>query len=757
VSVQLTAEQQLVEDIAGFTHDPLGYALYAFPWGVPGTELEHKRLRQWQRDVLDGIGQRLRTGVVDLGEVIRESTASGHGIGKALANNEPVLTPTGWRPIGGIRVGDTVATVDGSFTRVDGVYPQGRVPLYRVTFDDGSSVLTCAEHQWETTTRSERKHGRSGSVRTTAEIAQSLTFPNGPLRGLNHQVPALSAIRHPTAALAVDPYLLGLWLGDGSSRGRIGVALPEKVAAVAGATGSAGTEDGRENGYTVWQAIPAPSLRELGLFGCRSGDKFIPEQYLHADIGQRTALLQGLLDTDGTIGATGNAITYDTMSPRLADGVAELVRSLGGVARRGTKRATLHGRDYGECHRVYVALPAGVAPFRLPAKANRLRPDWSSGNKTRTLRRYIASVEPAGEGEATCIRVAHPSALFVTRDHIVTHNSALVSMLIKWAMDTREDTRGVITANTEKQLLTKTWPELSKWHRMSLTAHWATLTATAMISNAAGHDKTWRIDAVSWSEHNTEAFAGLHNEGKRLLLVFDEASAIADKVWEVAEGALTDKGTEIIWTVFGNPTRNTGRFRECFRSERWNARQIDSRSVEGVNLIELQGMVDEYGEDSDVVKVRIRGQFPSQSATQFIGEDEITTSQRRELPPAAYQHAARVVGVDVARHGDDASVILKRQGPWTDMPKALRVMDTMVLVEEVVSVIETWKPDAVFIDATGMGWGVVDRLRQLGYSKIIHAVQVGEKAIAEREYVNHRSELWGRHARLDSQRGRAAG
>lgn len=119
--------------------------------------------------------------------------------------------------------------------------------------------------------------------------------------------------------------------------------------------------------------------------------------------------------------------------------------------------------------------------------------------------------------------------------------SALVAMLIKWAFDTFEDTRGVVTANTDNQLRTKTWAELSKWHGISLTKDWATLTATALISNAPGHDKTWRIDAVPWSQNNTEAFAGLHNEGRRILLVFDEASAIADKVWEVAEGALTDQ------------------------------------------------------------------------------------------------------------------------------------------------------------------------------------------------------------------------
>lgn len=322
--------------------------------------------------------------------------------------------------------------------------------------------------------------------------------------------------------------------------------------------------------------------------------------------------------------------------------------------------------------------------------------------------------------------------------------SALVAMLTKWAFDTREDTRGIITANTDTQLRTKTWPELSKWHRMSLTSGWATLTATALIANAPGHDKTWRIDAVPWSEHNTEAFAGLHNEGKRLLLVFDEGSGIADRVWEVAEGALTDKDTEIFWCVFGNPTRNTGRFRDCFRSERWSTRHIDSRTVEGVNLTELAGMVGEYGEDSDIVKVRIRGLFPSQASTQFIGEEEVIVSRQRECPPDAYKHAAKVIGVDVARHGDDESVILLRQGVFCARPRRLRMTDTMALADAVIEAIEAHDPDAVFVDATGMGWAVVDRLNQLGHGRRIHAVQVGEKATDERAYKNHRTEIWHR-------------
>lgn len=322
--------------------------------------------------------------------------------------------------------------------------------------------------------------------------------------------------------------------------------------------------------------------------------------------------------------------------------------------------------------------------------------------------------------------------------------SALVAMIVMWAMDTREDTRGVVTANTDTQLRTKTWPELVKWHRMSITSHWSTVTATAIISNSDDHSRTWRIDAVPWSETNLEAFAGLHNEGKRLLLVFDEAAGIASKVWEVAGGALTDKDTEIIWTAFGNPTRPSGGFRDCFDSPNWNCRHIDSRTVEGINLVELEKVVAEYGEDSDVVKVRIRGQFPSVGSEQFIGQGDIDAALQRDAHPDSYKHAARVIGVDVARHGDDRSSIIRRQGRVANKPKTLRITDLMALAAEVAHHIDSWKPDAVFIDATGIGWGVVDRLRQMGYGKIIYAVQTGEKAQSPYEYHDHRAELWGR-------------
>jgi len=294
--------------------------------------------------------------------------------------------------------------------------------------------------------------------------------------------------------------------------------------------------------------------------------------------------------------------------------------------------------------------------------------------------------------------------------------SALVSMLIKWAFDTFEDTRGVVTANTDLQLRTKTWAELSKWHELSLTRHWASLTATALISNAPGHDKTWRIDAAPWSENNTEAFAGLHNEGKRILLIFDEASAIADKVWEVAEGALTDQGTEIIWAAFGNATRSTGRFRECFRKFKnsWDTEQIDSRTVEGVNLVELQRMVDDYGEDSDIVKVRIRGLFPSMSAKQFIAEADVDAAYGRHLRPEQYQWAPKIIALDPAWDGDDELVFMLRQGLMAKKLRTLPKNDNDVHVANILAQLEDeHRADAVFVDG-GYGTGIVSAGRTMG-------------------------------------------
>ena len=339
-----------------------------------------------------------------------------------------------------------------------------------------------------------------------------------------------------------------------------------------------------------------------------------------------------------------------------------------------------------------------------------------------------------GAGLNEIIRVA------VTSGHGIG-KSALVSWLILWALATFDDCKGVITANTDTQLKTKTGAELSKWYRRCICRHWFNSTATAIFSNEKGHDKTWRIDLIPWSKDNTESFAGLHNKGKRILIIFDEASAIDDAIWEVTEGALTDSDTEIIWCVFGNPTRNTGRFRECFRKfrHRWETRQIDSRTTRMANKKQLQEWVDDYGEDSDFVKVRVRGIFPNTSAKQFIPTEYVDAAFGRHLKREQHEFAPKIISCDPAWSGDDKLIIAMRQGLHFRILRKIPKNDNDMLIASIIAQYEDeHEADAVFIDG-GFGTGIISAGRTIGRNWQI--VWFSEKPIDE-GCLNKRAEMW---------------
>jgi len=306
--------------------------------------------------------------------------------------------------------------------------------------------------------------------------------------------------------------------------------------------------------------------------------------------------------------------------------------------------------------------------------------------------------------------------------------SAGIAQLILWAMSTRELTRGVVTANTDTQLRTKTWPEVVKWHGMAINRHWFECTATAIFHKQ--HEKTWRIDAIPWSAHNTEAFAGLHNLGNRLLLAFDEASAIADPVWETAEGALTDEKTQIVWLVAGNPTRATGRFRQCFTRfrHRWGTRNIDSRMVEGTNKAQIERWQRDYGEFSQFFSVRVRGEFVEADANQLIPLQWISDARVRqwnwEIGDGSLPNLR--VTVDVADGGEDETVItvgkhyqsasvVLRQAAFSFQP-SVAVIDSADAAERMF--IE-WggrkEIDDFVVDSLGVGAGTAGTLIKRGY------------------------------------------
>lgn len=328
--------------------------------------------------------------------------------------------------------------------------------------------------------------------------------------------------------------------------------------------------------------------------------------------------------------------------------------------------------------------------------------------------------------------------------------SAFTAWIVNWIMSTRPHAKGVVTANTSEQLSSKTWAEISKWTRRCITGHWFNVTTGrgAMRMTHKQFPESWRVDAQTCREENSESFAGLHAANSTPFYIFDEASAVPDKIWEVAEGGMTDG--EPMWFVFGNPTRNTGRFHSCFNAQRhrWGHRQIDSRSVQITNKKQIGQWVDDYGEDSDFVRVRVRGVFPRASSSQFISRALVDEAMARPLAEQAAANRTAVVGVDVARFGDDQSVIRTRIGrdARTIEPLRFRELDTMQLASRVVEHVGLLRNAGyrvtVFVDGGGVGGGVVDRLRQLGIDVI--EVQFGAKADDQRKYANKRAEMWGR-------------
>ena len=320
--------------------------------------------------------------------------------------------------------------------------------------------------------------------------------------------------------------------------------------------------------------------------------------------------------------------------------------------------------------------------------------------------------------------------------------STLVSFLILFAMATHENTRGVVTANTEKQLSSKTWAELSKWYNLFIGKELFTYTATALFSADKQYEKTWRIDAIPWSESNPDAFAGLHNQGNRILIIFDEASSIADIIWEVAEGALTDKETEIIWCAFGNPTKNSGRFRECFRKYRdyWHTEQIDSRTVKVSNKVLLNEWVELYGEDSDFVKIRVRGIFPSASDTQFISASIADEAQKRVYKVGQFNNLPTIIGVDPAWTGGDTLEIVMRNGYSMKCLATIEKNDDDMRIAQLVAQFEDeYKADAVFIDQ-GYGTGIYSIGKSMG--RRWRLVAFGG-ASPNNMYLNMRAYMWG--------------
>lgn len=358
--------------------------------------------------------------------------------GRAQPLDADILTPTGYKKIGDLSVGDLVMDDNGTPTKITGIFPQGIKDVYKVTFSDGSTTECTEDHLWSTETRSEYKHKKGFSVKTLKQIKEKIKCAHAN----NHRIPLTKPVQFKKRSLIIDPYLLGVLLGDGSiSVGSVTVSNVDKELID-------NIKEKSKNQYTIKQIgntndyrfskLPNSAsstikkqLKQLGLYGLKSNNKFIPNDYLHSDIDDRLEILRGLMDTDGCIFKDKNnyRIQYYSTSKELAKNVQFLVESLGGTA-------TIRKRDYTEKdqhqykertirhnHSMYqLEINISINPFKISKKSNKFKP--------RTLNRFITKVEQVEQKECQCISVNNKSKLYLTNNFIVTHNTLKKAFIV---------------------------------------------------------------------------------------------------------------------------------------------------------------------------------------------------------------------------------------------------------------------------------------------------------------------------------------
>lgn len=393
----------------------------------------------------------------------------------------------------------------------------------------------------------------------------------------------------------------------------------------------------------------------------------------------------------------------------------------------------------------FYADPEGFVDFAYPwgepgPLENETGPDVWQRELLRDIGRAVRERAFGGVSPVAPIRVAIASGHGIGK-------STIVAWLVDWIMSTRPESLGTVTANTFPQLQSKTWAAIQKWTRLCITGHWFAISKTRMAHREKPED--WCCSPQTCREENSEAFAGQHSAKSTSFYFVDEASAVPEKIWEVAEGGLTD-GEPMIF-AFGNPTRSSGKFyRVVFGSEkeRWIRRSIDSRDCRVPNKAQIKEWAEDYGEDSDFFRVRVRGLPPSASELQFIDSTRVYAAQKRDVE--VLPDEPLIAGFDVSGGGGAWNVIRFRRGLDGRSIPPIRLSgeqgrDRAVLIARAAEVMrETHngqKVAAMFVDSA-FGAPIVERLNLLGF-KNVYEVNFGG-ASADHHQANARAYMWMR-------------
>ena len=340
-----------------------------------------------------------------------------------------------------------------------------------------------------------------------------------------------------------------------------------------------------------------------------------------------------------------------------------------------------------------------------------------------------------------------PIRLAVSSGHGIG-KSTLAGWITNWILSTRPNSVGTVTANTFPQLESKTWPTILKWTRMCLTAHWFDIGASKISAKCA--PESWFVCAQTCRKENSEAFHGQHAAQSTSWYLFDEASAIPDEIWDAAEGGLTD-GEPMIY-AWGNPTRNQGKFwRIVFGSERdrWQQRIVDARTAKFTNKALINEWIEDWGEDSDFVRVRVKGVAPRAGDFQLIDHERVWQAQRRAVQSLADDPL--IAGFDVSGGGAAWNVIAFRRGydartlPPVRIPGEFTRGDRGPMLAKLAELLTDRRPAhkiaMLFVDSA-YGAPYVERLRAMGFRNV-QEVNFGANS-PDRHQANMRAYMWNK-------------